>query len=158
MFAGLPGPFGRPSGASDSDEDEVAAPAAEAHPASDLPTEPSSAASGAEVSAAAAPAASSEPAAAVDETDEAAVCASVFRGLVFFVAREAPREAMLLVIRAFGGVVGWQGEGSPLSEEDASITHQVRDCAGLSVLSSLQPDIPASLPCHCLVHLPCCMM
>ena len=62
----------------------------------------------------------------MDDTDESAVCAGVFRGLVFFVAREAPREAMLLIVRAFGGQVGWQGEGSPLSEDDPSITHQVR--------------------------------
>ena len=53
------------------------------------------------------------------------MCASVFRGLVFYLAREAPREALLLVIRAFGGTVGWQGEGSPLAEDDSSITHQV---------------------------------
>ena len=129
LAAGLPGPFGRPSTADSGEGDEDAdAPA--------IPAQPVSASAAAQLPPLAAePAAASsaptadpagEPAAAVDDTDEAAVCASVFRGLVFFVAREAPREAMMLVVRAFGGQVGWQGEGSPLAEDDPSITHQVR--------------------------------
>ena len=67
-------------------------------------------------------------AAAVDADDEASVCSSLFRGLVFYLGREVPREALLLVLRAFGGVVGWEGEGSPLAERDDAITHQVH-CA-----------------------------
>lgn len=75
-------------------------------------------------------------AAEVDPDDEAGVCGSLFRGLVFFLGREVPREALLLVIRSFGGAVGWQGEGSPIEESDKSITHQVcgtycRQCACL---------------------------
>lgn len=58
--------------------------------------------------------------------EEADLCASIFRGLVFYLAREVPQEALLLVIRAFGGTAGWQGEGSPISEDDESITHQAR--------------------------------
>lgn len=58
--------------------------------------------------------------------DEGELCASVFRGLVFFLAREVPQEALLLIIRAFGGNAGWQGHGSPFEEGDESITHQVQ--------------------------------
>lgn len=44
--------------------------------------------------------------------------------------REVPREHLLLVIRSFGGVAAWDGEGSPFSENHESITHQVskRSC------------------------------
>ena len=38
-------------------------------------------------------------AAAVDANDEASLCGALFRGLVFFLGREVPREALLLVIR-----------------------------------------------------------
>jgi pescadillo len=41
------------------------------------------------------------------------------------IRREVPREPLLLVIRSFGGVAAWAGEGSPLDEADESITHQV---------------------------------
>ncbi len=61
----------------------------------------------------------------LDANDDAGLCAHLFRGLVFYLGREVPREALLLVIRSFGGAVGWQGEGSPLQESDESITHQV---------------------------------
>lgn len=47
------------------------------------------------------------------------------QGLVFFLGREVPREQLLLIIRAFGGEAGWDGEGSPLAEGDERITHQV---------------------------------
>ncbi len=40
---------------------------------------------------------------------------------------QVPREVLLLAIRAFGGVAGWAGEGSPLAEGDEAITHQVVD-------------------------------
>ena len=65
--------------------------------------------------------------------EEADLCASIFKGLVFYLAREVPQEALLLVIRAFGGTAGWQGEGSPVTEDDESITHQVTfDCTAFS--------------------------
>ena len=38
-------------------------------------------------------------AAAVGADDEASLCGALFRGLVFFLGREVPREALLLVIR-----------------------------------------------------------
>ncbi|GBF98730.1 hypothetical protein Rsub_11279 [Raphidocelis subcapitata] len=59
--------------------------------------------------------------------DDAAVCAALFRGCVFFLAREVPREPLLFVIRAFGGVAAWEGEGSPHAESDEAVTHQVVD-------------------------------
>ena len=48
------------------------------------------------------------------------------RGMVFFLGREVPREQLLVVIRSFGGVVGWTGEESPILDTDERITHQVR--------------------------------
>lgn len=53
------------------------------------------------------------------------------RGLVFFLGREVPREQLLVVVRAFGGAVGWEGEGSPIPESDESITHQVQRLAAI---------------------------
>lgn len=61
----------------------------------------------------------------IDPSDEGAVCGSLFRGLVFFLGREVPREPLMLVVRAFGGKVAWEGEGSPYDEADETITHQV---------------------------------
>lgn len=58
---------------------------------------------------------------------DADACARLFRGLTFYLAREVPREPLLLVIRSFGGVVAWEGPGSPLPADDASITHTVMD-------------------------------
>ena len=61
----------------------------------------------------------------MDSDDDALLCECLFRGLVFFLGREVPQEPLLFVIRAFGGTVAWDGEGSPLKEADESITHQV---------------------------------
>lgn len=47
----------------------------------------------------ASPAAAAGSAAAVDEDDEASLCGALFRGLVFYLGREVPREALLLAIR-----------------------------------------------------------
>lgn len=47
------------------------------------------------------------------------------RGFIFFLGREVPREQLLVVIRSFGGVVGWDGDGSPIDESSNQITHQV---------------------------------
>ncbi|CAD7697662.1 unnamed protein product [Ostreobium quekettii] len=63
----------------------------------------------------------------VDSQDEATLCERLFNGLVFFLGREVPMETLLFVIRSFGGSAGWCGEGSPVSEADDSITHQVVD-------------------------------
>ena len=47
----------------------------------------------------ASPAAAADGGADVDEDDEASLCGTLFRGLVFFLGREVPREALLLAIR-----------------------------------------------------------
>eukprot|EP00898_Chlorokybus_atmophyticus_P005915 jgi/Chlat1/6324/Chrsp44S05895 len=73
------------------------------------------------------PAQEGEEAPVASTSQETADNCLLFSGLVFFLAREVPREALLFVIRAFGGTVGWQGEGSPFDESDTSITHQVVD-------------------------------
>jgi len=64
---------------------------------------------------------------ASDVADEGEICSSLFRGLKFFLGREVPKEQLSLVIRSFGGAVGWDGEGSPFEETDAGITHHVID-------------------------------
>ncbi|XLU76068.1 hypothetical protein S245_035121, partial [Arachis hypogaea] len=48
-----------------------------------------------------------------------------------------PRESLLFVIPAFGGIVSWEGEGAPFQESDQSITHQIvdRDSQGHKFLS-----------------------
>jgi pescadillo protein len=51
----------------------------------------------------------------------------LFRGCVFFLGRETPRDALSFLIRACGGVVAWDGAGSAHAEDDAAITHQVVD-------------------------------
>lgn len=64
---------------------------------------------------------------AVDVADEESICSTLFSGMKFFLGREVPREQLSLVIQSFGGVVGWDGEGSPYNEMDGRITHQVID-------------------------------
>ena len=61
------------------------------------------------------------------QREDAKTCASLFKGLVFFLNRETPRDAMVFVIRAFGGEVCWDGEGSPYDEKDGGVTHHVCD-------------------------------
>ncbi len=51
----------------------------------------------------------------------------LFRGLVFFLGREVPREVFELLICAFAGRVGWDGPGSPYEAADPRITHAVVD-------------------------------
>lgn len=61
------------------------------------------------------------------EDDETRKCKALFKNLRFFLSREVPRESLLFVIPAFGGVVSWEGDGAPYEESDQSITHQVVD-------------------------------
>eukprot|EP00903_Cladosiphon_okamuranus_P020356 g18676.t1 len=51
----------------------------------------------------------------------------LFKGLKFFFGREVPKSWLELVVSACGGVVGWEGEGSPFSSSDPGITHQIMD-------------------------------
>lgn len=39
--------------------------------------------------------------------------------------RQVPKSWLELVVSSCGGVVGWEGEGSPFSSADPGITHQV---------------------------------
>ncbi|KAL9231215.1 hypothetical protein vseg_006470 [Gypsophila vaccaria] len=64
----------------------------------------------------------------VDDVDEETrECRSLFKNMSFFLSREVPREPLLFVITSFGGMVSWEGDGSPLDESDQSITHQIVD-------------------------------
>jgi pescadillo len=60
----------------------------------------------------------------------------LFAGLVFYLSREVPRGYLELVILAFGGQVGWEGDekNSPIAMNDPRITHHVVD----------RPQMPAS--------------
>lgn len=62
-----------------------------------------------------------------DEDEETRTCKNLFKNLTFFLSREVPRESLLFIIPAFGGVVSWEGAGSPFNESDESITHQIVD-------------------------------
>ncbi|OXU26295.1 hypothetical protein TSAR_014005 [Trichomalopsis sarcophagae] len=55
---------------------------------------------------------------------------TLFKGLKFYINREVPREALVFVIRCFGGEVSWDKllfVGSTFDENDESITHQIVD-------------------------------
>ena len=58
----------------------------------------------------------------------------LFEGLTFFLSREVPRGYLELVCLAYGAKVGWEGESSPISIKDPSITHHVVD----------RPKLPSS--------------
>lgn len=58
----------------------------------------------------------------------------LFQGLTFFLAREVPRGYLELVCLAYGGAVGWEGENSPISAKDPSISHHICD----------RPTVPSS--------------
>ncbi|CAH9104634.1 unnamed protein product [Cuscuta epithymum] len=62
-----------------------------------------------------------------DDDADTKECKSLLEGLTFFLSREVPRESLLFVIPAFGGIVSWEGEGAPFNESDQSITHQIVD-------------------------------
>ncbi|OQR98005.1 pescadillo-like protein [Achlya hypogyna] len=51
----------------------------------------------------------------------------LFDGLRFFLSREVPAACLEFVIRAQGGVVGWEGTGSPFSEKSDLVTHHIMD-------------------------------
>ncbi|CAI4226726.1 unnamed protein product [Auanema sp. JU1783] len=52
---------------------------------------------------------------------------SLFKGCVFYLNRETPREALTLIIRSCGGTVGWEGSANNITETDAGITHHIVD-------------------------------
>ena len=61
------------------------------------------------------------------QREDAKTCSTLFKGLVFFLNREVPRDMMVFIIRSFGGEVCWDGEGSPYDEKDGGVTHHVCD-------------------------------
>ncbi|XP_073011657.1 pescadillo homolog [Typha latifolia] len=69
-----------------------------------------------------------EDATGADEDDnDTKECKNLFKNLKFFLSREVPRESLLFIIPAFGGVVSWEGNGSPFDESNEDITHQIVD-------------------------------
>ncbi|TXG49248.1 hypothetical protein EZV62_025123 [Acer yangbiense] len=62
-----------------------------------------------------------------EEDEDTKECKNFFKNMKFFLSREVPRESLLFVIPAFGGIVSWEGEGAPFNEADQSITHQIVD-------------------------------
>ncbi|CAI5444938.1 unnamed protein product [Caenorhabditis angaria] len=58
---------------------------------------------------------------------EAKTIKSLFKGFVFYLNRECPKEALAFVIRSCGGTVGWEGAPTELSESSKNITHQIVD-------------------------------
>jgi pescadillo protein len=66
--------------------------------------------------------------------DDALLRKRLFQGLTFFLSREVPRGYLELVCLAYGGKVGWEGDDSPISMTDPSITHHIVD----------RPRLPAS--------------
>ena len=63
----------------------------------------------------------------------------LFSGLTLFLSREVPRGYLELVGLAFGAKVGWEGDDSPISIKDSTITHHIVDRPRL-------PDSYESLP------------
>ncbi|XP_020582372.1 pescadillo homolog [Phalaenopsis equestris] len=62
-----------------------------------------------------------------EEDQDTKVCKSLFKDFKFFLSREVPRESLLFIIPAFGGLVSWEGDGAPFSETYEDITHQIVD-------------------------------
>ncbi|WKY01185.1 hypothetical protein Q1695_015300 [Nippostrongylus brasiliensis] len=62
-----------------------------------------------------------------EKIKETKLIKNLFKGLVFFLNRETPKEALTLIIRNCGGVAGWSGGPTNLEEKNPSITHQVVD-------------------------------
>ncbi len=61
-----------------------------------------------------------------EETKEK-MASALFSGLRFFLSRECPHACLELVIRSFGGTVGWEGAGSPFNEKSDQVTHHLMD-------------------------------
>jgi pescadillo len=66
----------------------------------------------------------------------------LFAGLTFFMSREVPRGYVELVGLAFGAKVGWEGNDSPITMNDPSITHHIVDRPNLP--STYATTVPKS--------------
>ena len=73
--------------------------------------------------------------------DEASKRKRLFAGLTFFVSREVPKGYLELICLAYGGKVGWEGNDSPISAKDPSITHHIVD---RPKMPSSYEDLPKS--------------
>lgn len=62
-----------------------------------------------------------------EDDEETTACKTLFKDITFFLSREVPRESLLFVITAFGGVVSWEGDGAPFEESNQSINYQIVD-------------------------------
>ncbi|CAJ0597661.1 unnamed protein product [Cylicocyclus nassatus] len=62
-----------------------------------------------------------------EKVKEAKSIKTLLKGLVFFLNRETPKEALTLIIRNCGGIVGWSGGPTSLEESSPKITHHVVD-------------------------------
>ncbi|XP_020700242.1 pescadillo homolog [Dendrobium catenatum] len=62
-----------------------------------------------------------------EEDQDTKECKSLFKDFKFFLSREVPRESLLFIIPAFGGLVSWEGDGAPFKETDEDVTHQIVD-------------------------------
>eukprot|EP00612_Vaucheria_litorea_P000451 CAMPEP_0171457962 /NCGR_PEP_ID=MMETSP0945-20130129/3827_1 /TAXON_ID=109269 /ORGANISM="Vaucheria litorea, Strain CCMP2940" /LENGTH=403 /DNA_ID=CAMNT_0011983667 /DNA_START=380 /DNA_END=1588 /DNA_ORIENTATION=- len=51
----------------------------------------------------------------------------LFQGMKFFLNREVPKYWLEFIILSCGGVVGWEGIGSPFAIDDPTITHHIVD-------------------------------
>jgi len=74
------------------------------------------------------------PGSKAELNDDALKRKGLFQGLTFFLSREVPRGYLELVCLAHGGRVGWEGENSPVTAQDSTITHHIVD----------RPSLPAS--------------
>ncbi|XWS32738.1 hypothetical protein CRYUN_Cryun22dG0015300 [Craigia yunnanensis] len=63
----------------------------------------------------------------IEEDEATKDCKKLFQNKKIFLSREVPRESLLFVIPAFGGIVSWEGDGAPFTGADDSITHQIVD-------------------------------
>jgi pescadillo protein len=73
------------------------------------------------------------PGGSVDLDDDAIMRKRMFEGLTFFLSREVPRGYLELICLAYGGKVGWEGQDSPISVKDSTITHHIIDRPKLPV-------------------------
>ncbi|XP_031270863.1 pescadillo homolog [Pistacia vera] len=53
-----------------------------------------------------------------EEDEDTKECKKLLKNMKFFSSREVPRESLLFVIPAFGGVVSWKREGAPFEKAD----------------------------------------
>lgn len=67
------------------------------------------------------------PGGSTEMSDERIKRRRLFEGLTFYLSREVPRGYLELVCLAYGAKVGWEGDDSPISMNDPSVTHHVVD-------------------------------